>query len=92
VFITKPGQQEGNTIPSGSGCVAFGDETLMAVPSGAYIHSSEVETPGATLVVANTADDSAADAGKLKYGTTNPVAKVHRYDSTTERLTFRIVE
>lgn len=92
VFITKPGQQEGNTIPSGSGCVAFGDEAIMSVPSGAYIHSADLETPGATLVVANTADDSAADAGKLKYGTTNPVAKVHEYNSTTKRLVFRIVE
>lgn len=92
VYITKPGQQEGNTIPSGSGCVGFGDEAIMSVPSGAYIHSADLETPGALLVVANASDDSAATAGMLKFGSTNPVAKVHEFNSTTRRLTFRIVE
>lgn len=92
VYITHPGVQTGRTIPSGSGCVAFGDEAILTVVSGAYLYSANLETPGATLVVANTADDSAADAGKLKYGTSNPVARVHRYDSATGNLMFRIVE
>ena len=89
VYITKPGQQEGRTIPSGVGCVAYG-EGVYTVPSGAYIHSVTLETPGASLEVANTADDSAADAGKLKAGTTNVVAEVVRHDSATGRLTFKI--
>lgn len=92
VYLTHPGVQEGQTIPSGQGAVGFGDESILTVPSGAYIYSSNVEVPGTYLEVANTNDDGAGSAGKLKEGSTNPVAEVVRYNSTTYRLTFRIFE
>ncbi|GAG16445.1 unnamed protein product, partial [marine sediment metagenome] len=83
---------EGQTIPSGQGAVGFGDESILTVPSGAYVYSANVEVPGTYLEVANTNDDGAGEAGKLKEGSTNPVAEVVRYNSTTYRLTFRIFE
>jgi len=89
VYITKPGQQEGVTIPSGQPSAAFG-EGIYTVPSGAYVYSAEVEVPGNPLAVANTNDDSADDAGKLKYSATNPVAEVYGFDATNSRLTFKL--
>lgn len=89
VRLTHPSNQEGLTIPSGTKVLAFG-EGMYTVPSGAYVYSAEVRTPGTPLAVANTNDDTAPEAGKLKYSTTNPVAEVVRYHSDGH-LTFRIV-
>jgi hypothetical protein len=89
VYITRPGVQEGLTIPSGTPANAFG-EGLYTVPSGAFVYSAEIEVPGNPLAVANTADDSASDAGKLKYSATNPVGEVYEYDSSTGKLTFKL--
>lgn len=90
VYLTKPGQQEGLTIPSGSAALAFG-EGIYTVPSGAYVYSAEVEVPGNPLAVADTATDGAGEAGKLKYSVTNPVAEVYHFDSTSSKLTFKIL-
>lgn len=90
VYLTHPGNQEGQTIPSGSGCLAFG-EGIYTVPSGSYIYNANIATPGCFLTVADTASDSAGDRGKLKYSATAAFAEVVRYDSTTGRLTFRIL-
>jgi len=92
VYLTHPGVQEGQTIPSGQGAVGIGDESILTVPSGAYVYSAEIEVPGAYLDVCNTDEDGADEAGKLKVGTTHPVAEVVRYNDTTNRLTFRIFE
>lgn len=88
VFLTHPGNMIGQTIPSGELAVAHGGG-VYTVPSGAYLYNASLETPGAQLTVANTADDSAADAGKLKYSASAGVAIVERYNSTTKELTFR---
>jgi hypothetical protein len=90
VYLTHPGQQEGLTIYSGNACIAFG-EGIYTVPSGAYVYSAELEIPGMPLVVCNANDDGAAHAGKLKYGASNTVAEVYRFDSSTNRLTFKIL-
>jgi len=90
VYLTHPGVQEGRTIPSGEGALAFG-EGIYTVPSGAYIYSAELLTPGCTLAAANTDEDGASDAGKLHYSTTEVVAEVVRFDTTTGRLTFKIL-
>lgn len=87
VHLTAPGNKEGETIPSGEVCLAFAGG-VFTVPSGAFIYNASLAT-GAHLIVANTADDSAGDAGKLKYSATAGVAIVLRYDSTNNRLTFR---
>jgi len=91
VYLTHPGVQEGRTIPSGSGALAFG-EGIYTVPSGGYIYSADLLTPGMPLTAANTADDGGAtEAGKLKYSATGVVAEVVRFDTATGRLTFKIL-
>ena len=92
VYLTHPGVQVGQTIPSGQGAVGFGDESIITVPSGAYVYSAEIAVPGTYLEVANTNDDGAGSAGKLMVGTTAPVAEVVRFNSDNDRLTFRIFE
>ncbi len=88
IFLTHPGNMIGQTIPSGEVMTAQGGGTYT-VPSGANIYHASLEVPGAFLVVANTDDDSAADAGKLKYSASAGVAVVERYNSSTYELTFR---
>lgn len=91
VYLTKPGQQEGLTLPSGTAALAFG-EGIYTVPSGCYINNANLIYPGAPLAVANTNDDGgASNAGKLKYSSTNPVAETVHYDTTTGKLTFKIL-
>jgi hypothetical protein len=90
VYITHPGNQEGLTIYSGSACLLFG-EGEYTVPSGAYIYSATIEIPGTPLAPQDIAT-SAANAGKLKVtDTTSVVAEVVHYDSTTGKLTFKIL-
>lgn len=90
VYLTQPGHQEGLTIPSGTPSLAFG-EGIYTVPSGAYVYSADIETPGFPLTVADTATDGAGSAGKLKADATSPVAEVVRFDSATDKLTFKIL-
>jgi len=90
VYITHPGVQIGRTIPSGSQLVLYG-EGIYTLPSGAYVYSADLTVAGALLTVAYTDADGASHAGKVKYGTTNSVAEVIRYDSTTGALTFKIL-
>jgi hypothetical protein len=87
VYLTSPGNLVGQTIPSGEPALAFAGG-VFTVPSGAFVYNAGL-VPGAHLVVANAADDSEADAGKLKYSGTAGVATVERFDSTNFRLTFR---
>lgn len=89
VHLTQPSMTEGQTIPSGYLALAFGPG-VFTVPSGSFVYSDTLATPGAFLVVANTADDGAGEAGKLKYSATATFAQVERYDSTNNALTFRI--
>lgn len=87
VYLTHPQVQEGLTIPSGSGCVLFG-EGIYTVPSGAYIYDAIIETPGVQLEV----DNSGSNAGKLKvYDSGGIVAEVVYYDDDTAKLTFKIL-
>ena len=88
VYLTKPGQQESVTIPSGVPSVAFG-EGIYTVPSGDFVYSADLLVPGTPLVVSNTTDHT-TDSGKLRYGTSNPVAEVYKYDASTGKLTFRL--
>lgn len=88
VYLTHPANMVGQTLPSGTLGLAFAGG-VFTVPSGAYLYNANLATPGTFLVVANTADDSAADAGKLKYSATAGVAIVERYNSDTKELTFR---
>jgi hypothetical protein len=88
VYLTHPANMVGQTVPSGTLALAFAGG-VFTVPSGAYLYNANLATPGTFLVVANTADDSADDAGKLKYSASAGVAIVERYNATTKELTFR---
>jgi hypothetical protein len=92
VHMTQPSMTIGQTIPSGRLALAFGPG-VYTVPSGSYTYSAGIEVPGAWLEVANDAEDSAADAGKLMEdtdGSEGKFAQVERYDSSDGSLTFRI--
>ena len=88
VYLTHPANMVGQTLPSGTLGLAFAGG-VFTVPSGAYMYSASLANPGAYLAVANTADDSEADAGKLKYSASAGVAIVERYNEDTNELTFR---
>jgi hypothetical protein len=90
VYLTRPGVQEGATIPSGSGALAFG-EGIYTVPSGSYIYSAELLIPGQPLTSADTTTDGASEAGKVKYSTSGVVAEVVRFNTANGRLTFKIL-
>lgn len=94
MWLTHPGNQEGTTIPSGYKALGYTDGTFT-FPSGAYVESDEIKVPGAAIIIADTASDSAADAGKPKYTATAAEGKVgvtEAYDSATGRLTIRVNE
>lgn len=92
VYLTHPGNQEGLTIPSGVSALGYTHGTFT-LPSGAYVYSSNIIVPGAAIVIADTASDSAGDAGKPKYAATvdaSVVGETYGYDSATGKLTIRI--
>ena len=86
IYLTHPGNMKGQTIPSGQLAVAHAGG-VYTVYSGGYIYSANF-APGAFLVAANTADDSEADAGKLKYSASAGIAIVERFVEG-EKLQFR---
>ena len=65
VYLTYPGNQDSQTIPSGVPSLAFTDG-IFTVPTDCYIANVNLHVPGSPVIVANTAEDG-ADAGKLKY-------------------------
>lgn len=92
VYLTHPGNQEGLVIPSGVSALAY-TAGVFTVPSGSYVYSADIIVPGAALIVADTASDDAATAGKLKYTASmaaGVVGVTERYDSATGKLTVRI--
>jgi hypothetical protein len=87
IYLTYPGNQDGQTIPSGYLALAF-DRGVFTVPSGAFVFSAGITSAGAPLEVLNVADDD-TDAGKLAYNAAGTIAIVERYDSEKNTLTFR---
>ena len=92
MYLTHPGNQESQTIPSGYKSLAF-TEATVTIPSGQYIDDANLHVPGAAVIIGDTASDGAADAGKPKYTATNAVGVigyVQDYNSSTGALTIRI--
>ena len=88
VYGVNPGNQEtAQVIASGVRAIAYTAATFT-VQSGMYVYSATL-APGIELEVTNITDDTAAEAGKLKVGSTNPVAIVERFDTSTLDLTVR---
>lgn len=92
VYLTHPGNQESLTIPSGTSALAYTEGTFT-IPSGQYVYSADIIVPGAAIIVADTASDSAGDAGKPKYtasAAVGVIGETRRYDSVTGALTIRV--
>jgi hypothetical protein len=91
MWLTHPGNQHSQTIPSGYRALAYTEGTFT-IPSGQYIWNTDLQVPGAAFIVANATDDG-ADAGKPKYTATMAVGVigfVEDYDSDTGDLTIRV--
>jgi hypothetical protein len=89
MWLTPPGNQESQTVPSGYKALAFQQGTYT-IPSGQYVYSSDLEIPGAAVVIEHTAG---ADRGKPKYTATNAVAVigfVRYFDDATGDLTIDV--
>lgn len=92
VRMTYPGYQNCQVIPSGTTALAFTEGTFT-VMSGCYVDSAEIKIPGAAIIIANTGDDSAGEAGMPKYTATfaaGVIGVTERYDSATGALTIRV--
>lgn len=92
MWLTHPGNQESQTIPSGYKALAF-TEGEFTLPSGQYVYNVALETPGAAVEVEYSAG---ADRGKPKYLATYDADKVvglvQDFDTATAALTLRIRE
>lgn len=89
MWLTHPGNQESQTVPSGYKALAFTDG-YFTIPSGQYIYNSALQVPGAAIVVEYTAG---SDRGKAKYTATNAVGVIGRvidYDEVTGALTVKV--
>ncbi len=94
MWLTHPGNQESQTIPSGYKALGY-TEGVFTIPSGEYIASDSLHVPGAAVMIADTATDGAGSAGKPKYQASvalGYVGVVHAYDSATGALTIRVRE
>lgn len=92
MWLTHPGNQEGQTIPSGYKALGYTEGTFT-LPSGSYVDDANLIVKGAMFIIANTADDGASDAGKPKYTSTmaaGVIGMVEDYDSNTGKLTVRV--
>ena len=92
MWLTHPGNQESQTVPSGYKALAFTEGTFT-IPSGQYIYDAGLETPGAAVMIADAASDGADEAGKPKYTATMAVGVigfVQIYDEATGDLTIRV--
>ena len=92
MWLTHPGNQDGQTIPSGYKALAYTEGTFT-LPSGHYVDSDEIKVPGAAIIVADTSSDGASDAGKPKYTASMAAGVIgftEDYDSATGRLTIRV--
>jgi hypothetical protein len=92
MWLTHPGNQESQTVPSGYKALAFTEGTFT-IPSGQYVYDANLETPGAAVMIADAATDGAGEAGKPKFSATIEVGTigfVQVYDDATGDLTIRV--
>lgn len=92
MYLTHPGNQNSQTIPSGFKALAYTEGTFT-LPSGQYVDSVAIRVPGAAIVIADTATDGAADAGKPKVsasGIYGVIGYTEVWDSNDASLTIRV--
>jgi hypothetical protein len=88
--LTWPGNQEAQTIPSGSMVLLWGPDAVVTIPSGQYVYNSNLHIPGSRLEVLNS-DDDTTDHGKLSYAAAGTIAEVVELNDTTSALTVRLL-
>lgn len=91
MWLTHPGNQQNQTIPSGYKALGYTEGTFT-IPSGQYIYNASLIVPGAAFIIANVNDDG-ADAGKPKYTASMAAGVIgftEKYDSATGALTVRV--
>lgn len=90
MWLTHPGNQENQTIPSGYKALAF-TEAYVTIPSGQYVYSAGLEVPGAAVEIETSAG---ADRGKPKelatYDSDTAIGRVIDFDEATMNLTIKI--
>lgn len=87
---TWPGNQESQTIPSGSMVLLWGPDAVLTIPSGQYVYNFNLHVPGSRLEVLNSGDDT-TDEGKLSYASGGTIAEVVEFNNTTSALTVRLL-
>lgn len=88
MWLTHPGNQESQTIPSGYKALGYTEGTFT-LPSGQFVDSTDIKVPGCAIMI----EHSGADAGKPKAQTTLAVGYIgftEDFDPATYRLTIRV--
>jgi len=90
IYLTYPGYQNSQTIPSGSLALAMAGG-VYTVPSGQYVYDATMQVPGTQLRACDAATDGDALAGQLAVMVSGStcVAVVERFSTATYALTFR---
>jgi len=92
MWLTHPGNQNSQTIPSGTKALGYTEGTFT-LPSGQYVDSVAIRVPGAAIVIADVATDGAVDAGKPKVsasGVYGVIGYTEVWDSNDASLTIRV--
>lgn len=85
VYLTSPTVQEGLTIPSGEKVLAYAGG-VFTFPSGHFVYSANLETPGTKVGVESAAG---ANRGKPTYDVNGVFGVVEEFDSDEFSLTVR---
>lgn len=88
MWLSHPGNQEGQTIPSGYKALGYTEGTFT-LPSGHFVDSSDIKVPGCAIMI----EHSGADAGKPKAQTSLAVGFIgftEAFDADKYRLTIRV--
>ena len=87
VYLTPPSVTEDLTIPSSYKALAYAGG-VYTFPSGSFVHSTQIESVGATITV----QYSGADIGKPIFHASGIFGLVEQWDSTAFAVTIRTLQ
>lgn len=94
IYLTYPGYTDCQTIPSGTPSLVYTEGTFT-LPLGCYnMDTDDIAEPGAAIIIGNTADHGASEAGIPRYSATKTDAVIgytERFDWDTYELTIKVV-
>ena len=88
--LTWPGNQNSQTIASGTKVLLWGPDAVVTIPSGQYVYNANLHTPGSRLEVLNSGDDT-TDEGKLGYAAAGTIAEVVEFVNADSSLMVRLI-